>query len=171
MALPAGEGIMPTSSVGVTNRERGVTLLEMMIVVTLIALVAGLSYPSVSSGIDSLRLRSASDAIVGFLNTALDRADRRQQVVEIWISPHENAMTARSADLGFVRRLDLPEPIHIISVQPQAPAGPDEPRRFLCYPGGTVPRIAVEIANREGRRRIVTLDPITGVPRSEAPAQ
>src|SRR5229473_1333736 len=157
MARPEGKEIMPTSLAGATNRiplanargsetltlsrdregavarsQRGVTLLEMMIVVTLIALVAGLSHPSVSSGVDSLRLRSASDAIVAFLNTALDRADRRQQVVEIWISPHDNAMIARSADSGFVRRLDVPDPIRIISVQPQAPSGPDEPRRFLC---------------------------------------
>jgi hypothetical protein len=141
----------------------------MMIVVTLIALVAGLSYPSVSSGIDSLRLRSASDAIVGFLNTALDRADRRQQVVEIWISPRDNAMIARSADLGFVRRLDMPDPIRIVSVASTIPVNQDEPRRFLCYPGGTTPRISVDIANKEGRHRIVAVDPITGVPRVETP--
>src|SRR6266849_4214713 len=104
---------MPTSSVGVTNsmyragvpsgpaskRSSGVTLLEMLIVMTLIALVAGLSYPSVASGVDSLRLRSASDGIVGFLNTAIDRAWRRQQVIQVWISPRDNVLTARSPDL------------------------------------------------------------------------
>lgn len=158
---------MRTLSVGVTNNNRGVTLIEMMIVVTLIALVAGLSYPSVSAGVDSLRLRSASDAIVAFLNTALNRAERRQQVIEIWISPRENTMTARSEDRGFTRRLDLPEPIHIVSVQPADPVSPDEPRRFLCYPGGSVPAIGIEIANREGRRRMVSVDPITGVPRAQ----
>src|SRR5579871_5762521 len=109
---------MLTSSVGVRNsvrriqnsefriqnensvrvRQRGVTLLEMLIVVTLIAIVAGLSLPSISSGLDSLRLRSASDSIVALLNTSLDRADRRQQAVEILISPRDNAIVARSAD-------------------------------------------------------------------------
>lgn len=142
-----------------------------MIVVTLIALVAGLSYPSVSSGVDSLRLRSASNAIVGFLNTALDRAERRQQAVEISISPRENALIARSADMGFVRRLDLQEPIRIVSVQSQVPSDPDEPRRFLCYPGGAAPHIVLEIANRQGRRRMVSVDPLTGVPRSEVEPQ
>ena len=77
-------------------KQRGVTLIEMLVVVTLIALVAGLSFPSVSAGVDSLRLRSASDAIVGFLNTALARADRHQQVVEITVLPAENALVARS---------------------------------------------------------------------------
>jgi prepilin-type N-terminal cleavage/methylation domain-containing protein len=142
-----------------SDGEAGVTLLEMLIVVTLIALVAGISYPSVSSGLDSLRLRSASDAMVAFLNTALDRADRRQQAVEIRISPRENLLTARSADNGFVRELHLPENISIVN--------PNEPHRFLLYPGGSVPAIQVEVGTLGGRRRRVSVDPITGVSRSE----
>jgi hypothetical protein len=140
-----------------------------MIVVTLVALIAGLSYPSVASGLDSLRLRSASGAIVTFLNTAVDRAERSQQAVEIWISPKDNAMVAISADRGFERRLDVPEPVHIVSVQPPLgnEAVQDQPRRFLVYPGGTAPGIGVEIANKEGRRRLVHMDPFSGFPRSE----
>ena len=157
---------MPTSSVGATNRQRGVSLIELLIVVTLIALVTGISYPSIASGLDSLRLRSASDAIVAFLNTAVDRAERRQQVVEIAISPHDNTMTARAADLGFIRRLEIPDTVRIVSVVPTADGNPDEPRHFLVYPGGTVPSIGIEIANREGHRRMVRIDPVTGVPQS-----
>ena len=152
-------------------RDAGVTLIELLIVVTLMGLIAGLSYPAVTAGIDSLRLRSASDGIVGFLNTALDRAERRQQVVEIWISPRDNAMIARTPDLAFNRRFDLPDTIRILSVQPRAQGAPDEPRQFLCYPGGTAPHVAVEIANRAGRKRLVSVDPVTGVPRSEVEAQ
>jgi prepilin-type N-terminal cleavage/methylation domain-containing protein len=140
--------------------QAGVTLLEMLIVVTLIALVAGISYPSVASGVETLRLRSASDAMVAFLNTSLDRADRRQQAVEIRISPRENMLTARSADNGFARELHLPENILIVN--------PNEPRRFLLYPGGSVPAIQVEVATHGGRRRRVSVDPMTGVSRSEA---
>jgi prepilin-type N-terminal cleavage/methylation domain-containing protein len=162
---------MPTSSVGAINKQRGVTLLELLVVVTLIALLAGISYPSVASGVDSLRLRAASDGIVGFLNTAIDRAERRQQVIQVLISPRENVMIARSPDPEFSRRFELPDGVRILSVQPQAPTAPDEPRAFLLYPGGTVPPIGVEIGNQVGRRRMVRIDPITGVPRSEAEAR
>jgi len=41
------------------NNRRGVTLLEMLIVVALIGLLAGITFPAVTSGIDSLRLNSA----------------------------------------------------------------------------------------------------------------
>lgn len=153
------------------NRRRGVTLIEMLIVMALVALVAGMAAPSVSAGLDSLRLRSTSDAMIGFFNTALARADTRQQVVEILISPAEGTMTAISADRGFQRRLEIASPIKILSVQPSLMAdGEDQnqTRRFLVYPGGSVPKIAIEIGNAEGRKRLVSIDPITGVPRADA---
>ena len=166
---------MRTLSVGVVSNaaasNRGVTLLELLIVMTLIALVAGVSYPSVASGIEALRLRSAGDAIVSFINTAVDRADRRQQAVEIVVSPADNALLVCSADLGFARRLDVPEPVRI-AIRSEVPgADPTLPRRFLIYPGSAPPRIAIEIAMPQGRKRVVTLDPLTGFPRLDAVAQ
>jgi prepilin-type N-terminal cleavage/methylation domain-containing protein len=163
---------MRTSSVGAISKERGVTLLELLIVMTLIALMVGVSYPSAMAGIEALRLRSVSDTLVSFLNTAVDRAARRHQVIEIWISPRENVLIARSPDLAFSRRLDIPESFRITSVLPQAQGNPNEPRRFLLYPGGTVPRIGIEISNNAGRKRWVGMDPFTGLPGpvSESPA-
>src|SRR5689334_21862186 len=87
MARREGKATMPTLSAGATNRQSGVTLLELMVVVTLIAIVAGLSYPAAAAGVDSLRLRSAADRVVAFLDTSIERAERRQQVMEIRISP------------------------------------------------------------------------------------
>jgi prepilin-type N-terminal cleavage/methylation domain-containing protein len=151
------------------RNQRGVTLIEALIVVALIAMIAGLSYPAVTSGLDTLRLRSTSDAIVSFLNIALDRADRRQQAVEVIVSPRENTMLSRTADLGFLRSLEMPAQVHIVSVLPAMPISvdPAEPRHFLLYPGGSVPGIGIEISTLQGRKRMVSVDPVTGSPRSE----
>jgi prepilin-type N-terminal cleavage/methylation domain-containing protein len=149
--------------------ERGITLIEMLVVMAVIALIAGLATPSISAGLDSLRLRSTSDAMIGFLNTALARADTRQQVVEIVISPAEGTLTATSADHGFNKRLEVVSPIRILSVQPELASDiedQNQPRRFLVYPGGAVPKIAIEIGNSRGRKRLVSIDPVTGVPLS-----
>ena len=172
---------MPTSSVGTTSRgeaaridkraQRGITLIEMLIVMTIIALVVGVSYPSAAGGVEALRLRSVSDSVVSFLNTAIDRASRRQQVIEVWISPHDNVLIARSPDLAFSRRLELPDSFRITAVLPPAEVNPREPRRFLMYPGGTAPRIGVEIANSVGRKRMVSIDPFTGLPRAAQESQ
>ena len=128
---------------------------------TLIALVTGIAFPSAAAGVESLRLRSVSDTVVSFLNTAIDRASRRQEVIEVWISPKDNLLIARSPDLGFTRPLELPVGYRILTVLPAAEVNPDEARRFLLYPGGAVPRIGVEIGNRSGAKRMVIIDPFT----------
>ena len=149
------------------GRRQGVTLLEMLIVLVLIGLMAGITFPSVSSGVDSLRLASASRSLVTFFNGALNRAERRQQAVEITIDPRENLVLLNSTEPGFERRIEMPTGVRIVSVLPPLLVETGEPRRFVVYPGGTVPRLGVEIASSRGVRQIVRIDPITGVPQVE----
>ena len=151
----------------------GVTLIEMLIAMAIIGLMAAMATPSITAGLDSLRLRSASDQIIGFLNVALSRADTRQQAVEVVISPADGTITARSSDNGFNRKLEVASPIKILSVQPAPAASLEEaaaPRRFLLYPGGAPPKITIEIGNSSGRKRLVSIDPVTGVPQSDGKA-
>jgi hypothetical protein len=139
----------------------------MLIVVSLIALLTGLSYAPMSAGLETLRLRAASDVVLSFLSGALDRAERKQTVVEIQILPVENVLLARTSDLTFVKRVDLPSGMQIARISPEVPgADPRAVRRFLIYPGGAVPGIAVELVNPKGRRRKVSLDPLTGSARA-----
>ena len=161
---------MPTSSVGKTNR--GVTLIELLVVVALISLMVGISFPAVTSGIDSLRMNAATNGVVTFLNAGLDRAERRQQMVEITISKSTNALEMRSSVAEFQRKFALPDGVRITHILPEAEDGdPAAPRTFVLYPGGTVPGFGIELINRKNVERIVRVDPITGVPRVERPAQ
>jgi len=147
--------------------SRGVTLIEMLMVVAIVGLLTAISFPAVTSGIDSIRLASASDSVVSFFNTGLNRAERRQQLIEIAVSKTERSLTMRSSERGFVRKIELPEGIAIVSILPESQDEKDGGRRFVLYPGGVVPRIGLELANRKGTRRIVRVDPITGVPQIE----
>jgi prepilin-type N-terminal cleavage/methylation domain-containing protein len=162
---------MPTLSVGKTETRQGVTLLEMLIVVAIIGLLVGISFPALTSGIDSLRLNAATNGVVSFLNQALTRAERRQQVVAISISRQENALSMRSTEAGFFRKFEIPAGVSIVRVLPDLPDDPGGARTFLLYPGGTVPRFGVQLINRRNVERIVRVDPITGVPRVEQPEQ
>jgi prepilin-type N-terminal cleavage/methylation domain-containing protein len=164
---------MPTSSVGKTNSRAGktnsgVTLIELLVVVSLISLMVGISFPAITSGIDTLRLNAATNSIVNFFNTGLSRAERRQQVVEITILKARNSFEMRSSEPGFVRTLAMPEGVSISAVLPQVLDQEDVPRTFLLYPGGAVPPFGVQVLNRRNVQRIVRIDPITGVPRTEA---
>lgn len=173
---------MPTSSAGRTNAQKtrpravsGVTLIEMMVVVGLISLMVGISYPAITSGIDSLRLNAATNSVVSFLDYGLSRAERRQQMVEITISKADNSIEMRSSERAFYRKLQLPDGISIVQVLPQLPealAGdPDVKRDFLLYPGGAVPPLGLQLINRRNVQRVVRVDPITGVPHVEAPQE
>ena len=151
------------------NRSRasmtfGVTLVEMLIVVAIVGLIASISFPSVASGLESLRMTSATDSIVGLLNGALNRAERRQQVIEVAVSVQDNALYLSSSEAGFTRKLSMPDGVKIVAVWPKLLEENDQPRRFLLLPGSTVPRLGIEIVNRKGARRIVRVNPITGVP-------
>lgn len=144
--------------------EQGVTLIEMLIVVSLIALLVGITFPSISSGIDSIRLASAADSVAAFLNSGLSRAERLQEVVEIEIRPGQGRLTMRSSRPGFEKTLELPAGVTVRRVLPEILGRPQAPRRVLLFPGGTVPRISVELVNSRGGLRTVRIDPITGVP-------
>lgn len=136
-------------------------------VVVIISLMVGVSYPSVTAGIDAVRLATAADGVASFLNQAVNRAERRQVAVEIAILRAENAIILVGAQIPWERRLDLPQGVVIQSILPELPQEDLGIRRFLVLPGGTVPRIGIILANSRGSRRAVHIDPITGVPRIE----
>ncbi|MFN7998182.1 MAG: prepilin-type N-terminal cleavage/methylation domain-containing protein [Bryobacteraceae bacterium] len=166
---------MPISSAGKRSKaapglpaaERGVTLLELLVVTAIVGLIVGLSFPSISAGLESIRLSSATNSIVSFLDGALNRAERREEAIEVVIWAKENRLAMYSSAPGFERHLQLPEGVTIEAVLPEAPQMEEGPRSFLLIPGGVPPRIGVQLRNRRGSHRIVRVDPITGVPQVE----
>ena len=135
----------------------------MMVVVSIIAVMVGIMFPSVTSGLESIRLASAADSAATFFASAVNLAERRQVLVELTVSKSENAIYLRYPP-DFQRRYELPDGLAIHAVLPEVPGDPMGPRRFLLYPGGAAPRIGIRIGNQKGAERIVTVDPITGVP-------
>ena len=154
-----------------SGSQRGVTLVEMLVVCSIIGLIVAVSFPSFSAGLDSVRMSSATGMVSSFLNSAVNRAERRQQAVEIIISPKDNLLTMYTNEPGFERKLQMPGGVSIQAVLP--PIGdepPDSPRQLMLMPGATAPGIGILLANQHGSRRIVRLDPMTGFPRIEIPA-
>jgi hypothetical protein len=144
----------------------------MVIVLAIVGLIAGITYPSITTGLESVHLASSADTVATFLNAAVNRAERRQDVIELLISVKENTMVVHSTEPGFERKIELPDGITIAAVLPPlSELDPNLPRQFILMPGGTAPRVGVEIRNRKGTRRIVRVDPMTGVPRIEIPTE
>jgi Tfp pilus assembly protein FimT len=142
-----------------------VTLIEMLVVLVVIALIVGLTFPAMTAGIETLRLNGAARSIAAFINRGLNRAERRQQVVQVTVSKTENALWLRSSQAGFEDRLEMPDGIRIDGVEPGLPNEELEARSFMFYPGGTAPAFGVVLSGKSGDQRAARVDPITGVPR------
>lgn len=138
-------------------RQSGVTLIEMLIVVMIISIIAGVSFPALTSGLASVRLSSASGSAASFLTAAMNQVERHERASAIVISPMENRLAVYTAASGEKpdKTLQMPQGVSIEG---------DEPRRFLLLPGGTFPRITLVLRNEKGARRSVRIDPATGVP-------
>jgi prepilin-type N-terminal cleavage/methylation domain-containing protein len=157
---------MPTSSVG-SSARRGVTLIEMLVVVAIIGIMLAVVSPSITAGLDAIRMTSATSSVAAFLNAAVNRAERRQTAVEVAISFKDSKLTMYSNE-GFQTELKLPDGILIDAVLPRTDGDDDGMRRLILMPGDSVPGIGIQLANRRGGRRIIRLDPMTGFPRTES---
>jgi type II secretory pathway pseudopilin PulG len=142
--------------------------MEMVVVTAIIGLMVGISLPSITAGLDSVRISTAADSMVSFLNAAVNRADRHQQPIELVISQKDNLLSLYSNEPGFHRELKMPDGVAIESIEPAAQPEMDGLRRVIFMPGGTVAGIAIGIGNQHGSHRIVRLDPMTGFPRVES---
>lgn len=140
------------------SKRRGVTLLEMLIVVSIIATIASISFPALTAGLAGVRLASAAGSVASFLTSSMNNVDRREQAAAIVISPKENFLavyTAASKDRPQ-SKLEMPAGIVIEG---------DEARRFVLFPGASFPRIAVILRSEKGGRRSIQIDPVTAVPK------
>jgi prepilin-type N-terminal cleavage/methylation domain-containing protein len=140
------------------NKRSGVTLLEMLIVVTIVATIVSISFPALTAGLAGIRLRSASGSVASFLTSAMNNVERREQPAAIVIEPKENILAVFTGESGEKpnETMTLPQSIAIEG---------EETRRFMLFPGGAFPRIQIALRNEKGARRSIEIDPITAVPR------
>lgn len=138
--------------------RRGVSLLEMMIVVSIIGAIAAISFPALTSGLAGVRLASSAGEVASFLTSSMNSVERHEQAEAILVTPKANRLDVFTAASGEkpVRSWQTPSGIALEG---------EDPRRYFLFPGGAFPRIALVLRNEKGSRRSVEVDPITAVPR------
>lgn len=138
--------------------RRGVTLVELLIAVAIIAVIVSVSAPGLTTGLATVRLSSASGDAATFLTRTMNRVETREEAAAVVISPAANAIEAFTAASGEkpASELKMPQGISIEG---------EESKRIVMYPGGTIPRISIVLRNEKGARRSIEIDPITAVPK------
>jgi prepilin-type N-terminal cleavage/methylation domain-containing protein len=137
--------------------RRGVTLIEMLIVVAIIGTIVSISFPSLAAGLAGIRLSSASGSVASFLTSAMNNVERREQPAAIVVDPEHNVLDVYTSDSGSKPReqLGMPQGISIEG---------EKLRRFMLFPGGAFPRISIVLKSDRGAHKSIEIDPITAVP-------
>ena len=144
------------------RKRAGVTLIEMLVVVTIIGVIAGVSMPAITAGLDGVRLQTGAGLVASFITMTLNGVERHEEPAVVVVSPKENSLDVFTAPLGEKpnRSLKLPQGLSFDG---------EEQRRYVLYPGGTAPQMVFGLHNAKGARRAVTVDPVTGIPRISRP--
>jgi len=128
-----------------------------MVAMAVAGMIMAVSFPTITSGLDGVRLQSSARRVAGFVNTARERVEREQVPVEVVIESRR--LQALAADGTWERSLDLDEGVEIVS-----PEAGERTRRFVLLPGVPVPRLRLPMRTTQGRSLTVELNPLTGVP-------
>ena len=123
---------------------RGITLLEALVAITLVALAAAISFPAASAGIESARVRAAADEAKTLLLNAQQFADRHRQAVLVQIDPATSRIAVRSADGRWSRLLNFDSRLHI-----DAPSTTFE---TVVQPGAALPPLSLGLVAEGGQR-------------------
>ena len=101
--------LMSTPDMVQRKHARGFSLLELMVVLTLVAVLAVLAMPSMSEWMKNQRIRGTAEALVSGLQTARSEAIRRNRPASFWLVSDLTAGCALSSASGtWVVSLNLP---------------------------------------------------------------
>ena len=148
----------------VGNDRRGLSLLELMVALAVSGMIMAISFPSVVSGLDGVKLQSSGRRVAAFINAARERVEREQFPVEVVIETKR--LRALSSDGAWEKSMDLVDGVEI----PAPEVGDNQAvRRLILLPGVPVPRLRLPLRTTRGRTLTVEMNPLTGVPEIEEP--
>lgn len=158
------------------TQQRGITLLELLVVAALASILLAVVFPSVRSGLGTLELRSSARRLAAAAKYARDQAIYRQSFFQLEIDTESGTISVMDMDAttetnatgqsgSVIRRsFELPATVRIGKILPDEEDAPSRIRRFLFSPDGGSDPFQVVLENP--RRKVqVSTDPLTGFPK------
>lgn len=172
MGCVCERGACGTRPPRVEEPVRGFTLLELVIVMTLIVAATVLVAPSFRRGLSSLELESATRDLITRMKMARSEAVAKQQVFRILFQDSTEEEQAQ-----YVLTDDYESPLKSfrlpvgVSVKPGAEQPPGETLKVSFYPNGRSSGGSLLLTNQAGRVLQVDVDPVTGLGRAKRPEE
>jgi len=142
----------------------GMTLLELMVVITILSLMAGLVAPHIGPWLDAWKLRNAAERVAQTFRYTRARALFEQHFYVVEITPLQGLVRGLQTDSAVVRECSLPDGIQIEADEEQGTRSTAGIVSFIFPPSGEVEEKKLWLRNPQGRAVKVHLDFLLGGP-------
>ena len=144
--------------------KKGVSLLELIVVLMLLGLAVGVVMPSFSRGLKGLELETAGRDLITRMRHARSQAIAKQKVFRIILIQEEGEDVPDSYIFANefeqeIRKVFLPEGVSILAEEQEFPV------RINFYANGRSSGAIFTIQRETGRQMKIRVDPITGFPK------
>ncbi|HLY62727.1 MAG TPA: type II secretion system protein [Terriglobia bacterium] len=140
------------------------TLLELVVVITILTLMAGLVAPRMGPWLEAWKLRSAAERVAQTFRYARSRALFEQHFYVVQILPQQSLVKVLQQNSGVIREIPLPEGIQIIEEEELAARRTPEVFSFIFPPSGEVEEKNLWLRNSQGRTVKIHLNFLLGSP-------
>jgi prepilin-type N-terminal cleavage/methylation domain-containing protein len=143
--------------------ERGITLIELLVAMAIVALMLGIAFPSMTAGLDSIVLHTDMDRAGTFFSQARLSADRLQQPVQLTSDPEKGQLTAVSVDGSWEDTLAFSSRVHV--------AFPAKKQSVILHPSTPAPQYRLLLESERGTRAGLSINIFTGTPEEWKPSE
>jgi type II secretion system protein H len=142
--------------------RQGITLLELLVVITLIAIVGALVYPSFGNALSNLRLRGIARETVALCRLAKYEAVTHRQPYHLVADLEQNMIRVTDSAQQVIKELDFPPGIRVFQVQVLSENGPTDASQLYFFPNGAAEPGTITLRDEGGRNVKIVIDLLTG---------
>ena len=153
---------MSKSSNGSIVNNRGFTLVELVLVLVIMGLALGVSYPMLSRGTATFHLRATGREILNALRYAREKAITEQVEMRIVADREKQLLVLTDAFGAGDRSYAMPHDVRIERVLLSGQEVVDGPLVLRFLPNGSSDNAEIVIRSTSGASLKVETDPLTG---------
>ncbi len=144
------------------SRQRGFSLLELVLVLVVMGLAVAVSYPALSRGTASLHLRSAGRDVYNCLRYARERAITEQAGMKVVVDMTTQKVVLTDEFGAGARTFALPSDVRIRRLSLAGREIQEGPLEMHFLPNGSSTNAEIVLESGTGAVLRIVTDPITG---------
>ena len=140
----------------------GFTLIELVVVLVIMGLALGVSYPMMSRGTTAFHMRATGRDIVNAIRYAREKAITEQVEMRIVVDRETQKVTLSDAVGGGERSYQMPYDVRIERMSLSGQQALDGPLVLRFLPNGSSESAEIFIRSKRGGLLRIQTDPLTG---------